>query len=57
MEILNSVMMRDKQNFIKYEQLNRMDMKIEDNRVINFLKVRKIQPIVLFVLIYFLVVV
>lgn len=49
--------MRDKQNFIKYEQLNRMDMKIEDNRVINFLKVRKIQPIVLFVLIYFLVVV
>lgn len=33
--------MRDKQNFIKYEQLNRMDIKIEDNRVINILKSKK----------------
>ena len=41
MEILNSVMMRDKQSFIIYEQLNRMDIKIEDNRVINILKSKK----------------
>lgn len=41
MEILNSAMMRDKQSFIKYEQLNRMDIKIEDNRVINILKSKR----------------
>ena len=49
-------MIRGQQDFKKYELLNPIKIKIEDNRGINALKNTKMQPIVLYQSVYFPVV-
>ena len=41
MEILNSVMIKGHQNLEKYNQLNPIEIKIENDRVISILKSKK----------------